>query len=1218
MFRVSDQTPEAQDERTAKPAFLRVFEDLRRRRSRSSYARLRRMERRVARRRPAGKGKLQRGDIAEPPPVLDLVTERRADRAAVQRMLVRASAVGPVWLLPEGVSAEEAPEASEPRDAPGAPDAGERRFAEVPRGRRGAPAKGRGTRRPLWTRAADTTVPPPPRPPRAETDQDTARAAEDADTDVTTKELYELLERLVDGGFAWMDDPPEPPRGRKPPPPPRFSRVRSLLWLRRCNPKSIREWLSEGETAPEHGTLPNTSEAQAAVINALRRVRLESARRRRDDLVERASRAADEPGSAVAPGRWELARSRFVVYWRNLASSAARTSRLVTLASGKATFGFLDEKVLTPLAFVVSLVVAAAPFTFAFVGLAAQQVNELVSVLVGALLVTVYLLTVFFFFLPWRPYLWLHHHRYLLDQQGRDSFENSTDQGFMGRHRARGVHLLNQLNNPQQDQARINEPGGPPGTHKIAVNALLDDLHRAYGAGRPGLRRRTGARPVLVYDQRRLDRVGRYLVWLIESERLRRAFPDPLLLVQVRDSELPPLVDGSIDAARNGKLPELTGTVSREGGEETSSPVREWTLRRYLSGVLGTERVITQYVGPLPGDGRGHTRRGTPEWVLNGPTLAGAWAAGAAGTTAVLVLFGMVFLPTVAQARNPCVQEGVWQPAGITRVGDQCVGVTFGDFVFHERLTEVTELIHEQNRAVDASGDPYVTIAHLAEMDVADPEDPSIAGAQGELLGLAYQQREHNRIKDARHPRIKLLIGNAGRGWEHSLVAAQEIVDRAGDERLGMDRPIAAVGFGHSVVPNSRAIQRVGEASLAMVGTTATFDDVAQYGAREHSEFYFPVSPPNSRIAVQAAHWARHGVAWSGADGVEHGLEAHETAVAIASGQTDAEGGEHEQYGPHLAREFIAAFQARGGQVWEGAGELDRGEYDGEGVLLYQSGDLETDTTYAEQLERLCTHENPPDLLYYAGRSADFTEFYRRFIRTGGEDCVGGHMTILGGDDISKFVSDEEGLIGSNAAHHSVFYTPLAPSGPWGAQGGTGGDAGGSDQGFYDDVNALLRDLYAEEDEDGDVSLAPKKDLPSIAHAAVASDALLVVSEALPTTGLSREELSARNPLRWIGLDRHPYLRTQEQYEEQRDLLHGRVKGTRNLTGVSGYIAFDAENDGNWFDGRMVQLVLVGPEVVNPETDDRQRQHVIQRCGMRNANTVEPGEQCLPVVSGDR
>jgi hypothetical protein len=72
----------------------------------------------------------------------------------------------------------------------------------------------------------------------------------------------------------------------------------------------------------------------------------------------------------------------------------------------------------------------------------------------------------------------------------------------------------------------------------------------------------------------------------------------------------------------------------------------------------------------------------------------------------------------------------------------------------------------------------------------------------------------------------------------------------------------------------------------------------------------------------------------------------------------------------------------------------------------------------------------------------------------------------------------------------------------------------------------------------------------------VASDALRLVSNALPLVEPSPEELSARSPPQWTG-----------------------------------------------------------PEVVNPETGDRQSQHVVQRCGMRNANTAEPAEQCLPVGS---
>src|SRR5690606_21007165 len=147
--------------------------------------------------------------------------------------------------------------------------------------------------------------------------------------------------------------------------------------------------------------------------------------------------------------------------------------------------------------------------------------------------------------------------------------------------------------------------------------------------------------------------------------------------------------------------------------------------------------------------------------------------------------------------------------------------------------------------------------------------------------------------------------------------------------------------------------------------------------------------------------------------------------------------------------------------------------------------------------------------------SDDFTRFYRDFMRSGGEECNGGGMTILGGDDISKFVSDSEVLIERNSVHHPVFYTPLAPSGPWGVHE-DGSD--GSDQGFYDDIDELVADLYQEDEEtpetgEGDSGMPSADRLPSVAHAAVGNDALLVVANALPATGLTREDLTGGNPL---------------------------------------------------------------------------------------------------------
>lgn len=386
------------------------------------------MEARVAHRRPAGKGKVQRGDLAEPPPVLDLVLDDATDHAEVRRMLVQQCAVDPVWVLPTPTGKSEG--TGEPTDPDGSvvgPGT-----AEDP----GTGQKAVSARNPReWFKKQESRLlRPQSRPELADTvPRGLPReryGAGDSETDVTTDEIYDYIERLVNEGFAWKDSPPKSKRGRKPPPSPRLSRLNSLLWLRRCDLTEIRSRASGDrfEKTPEHGRLENTSQGQTAVINGLREARLDHAIRYRAGLLDRAEQAGEGSDEEEPPSRGEILGATALVHWRRLARAAAVTSRWVTRISDKATFGLADEKILTPLAFVVSLVVTAAPF--AFVGLAAQKLNDagqllnnIVSLLTGISLAAVYLLTVFFFFLPWRPYRWLDHHRYVTDLGEDDSGE---------------------------------------------------------------------------------------------------------------------------------------------------------------------------------------------------------------------------------------------------------------------------------------------------------------------------------------------------------------------------------------------------------------------------------------------------------------------------------------------------------------------------------------------------------------------------------------------------------------------------------------------------------------------------------------------------------------------------------------------------------------------------------------------------------------------------
>ncbi|WP_159943530.1 MULTISPECIES: hypothetical protein [unclassified Nocardiopsis] len=155
-----------------------------------------------------------------------------------------------------------------------------------------------------------------------------------------------------------------------------------------------------------------------------------------------------------------------------------------------------------------------------------------------------------------------------------------------------------------------------------------------------------------------------------------------------------------------------------------------------------------------------------------------------------------------------------------------------------------------------------------------------------------------------------------------------------------------------------------------------------------------------------------------------------------------------------------------------------------------------------------------------------------------------------------------------------MFYTPLAPSGSWGA-----GDDTEGNRSFYRGVDRLVQGLYREEDDGGD--------------------------EDGSGTGGGSSDPSTGGLLQDLGLLGPPFLRGQEEYEAVRDTLFEEIKDIENTTGMSGYTAFAADVDGHWHPERMVQLVLVGPEVGG------ELQHVISSCGRTSASPPASAPDCV-------
>lgn len=386
----------------------------------------------------------------------------------------------------------------------------------------------------------------------------------------------------------------------------------------------------------------------------------------------------------------------------------------------RAEFDKLDDVVFTPVGY-WSSVLASVPVGAVVAG--AALFDNAVVLAGAAVLVLGFLGMLLCVRRPWHPFAWSNDHRYMdWDPQKEKEGDDSA-----GDHRSRGTHVLSKLRADREQPGEVEEGSEPPGLHRLAVNAFLDDLHHAYGvSGRrvPWPRRGRRQRPVLIFEADTVDRVTVYFVRLVEDERLRRSYPGPLVLVQVRGRGTPSVIDSPQDPARYRVLPEASGH------EPVHLSLHDWSRARQAAGGLGVTRLLRQPVGTLSENDEDLF---VPTRVFTVPALTGFWSAGAVGFLVVSYLV----VPPLAQ-RHECVDEGLFVPEGITTVGGwgdrACVGGTYGDFVFDDRLEEISEEIEKQNTKVDESDQAYVTIAYMAEMDTPGDDTYNTAVVQGELL----------------------------------------------------------------------------------------------------------------------------------------------------------------------------------------------------------------------------------------------------------------------------------------------------------------------------------------------------------------------------------------------------------------------------------------------------------------------------------------------------
>ncbi|MDK1476485.1 hypothetical protein QNO07_24295 [Streptomyces sp. 549] len=402
-------------------------------------------------------------------------------------------------------------------------------------------------------------------------------------------------------------------------------------------------------------------------------------------------------------------------------------------------------------------------------------------------------------------------------------------------------------------------------------------------------------------------------------------------------------------------------------------------------GPLRAAAVQVSDPGATPADG-------VPEWLdehpkipdRQGPTGSPRIAAALQSVTVVVAL-GLVYsglgaagvpLPTFAGGAQQC--PAMQFPS---RNGHGCLGLSDGTEPFSgmaEQYEPLLAMIARNNADVDtlaAHGHEVRTVVHLAPFTAGATFSELVeGGVLPELRGVALQQREL--IKEARNNSrkvgIRVLLANAGPLFGYAEEVAEHIRDRAADEKI-----VGVIGLGQSRPGTKKAIKALDGASLPMVGTSATADEMI-----EQSPQYYQVAPINRRAAQAAVSFLRH----EDSVALPDGRLGTAKSVVVVNDPDDP-------YSSNLGEDFVAAFRQEIGDSVSVLGYSPEG-----GRIPVSANDLATQACAALAKE-------PATVVFWAARAREMLAFLDEFRKV---PACGGRITVLGGDDLTNSLIQEE------------------------------------------------------------------------------------------------------------------------------------------------------------------------------------------------------------------
>ncbi|UGY93586.1 hypothetical protein [Streptomyces gobiensis] len=351
-------------------------------------------------------------------------------------------------------------------------------------------------------------------------------------------------------------------------------------------------------------------------------------------------------------------------------------------------------------------------------------------------------------------------------------------------------------------------------------------------------------------------------------------------------------------------------------------------------------------------------------------------------------------LPLFEDANRPC-PEGQFEAAD----GHGCLGLSDGSEPFagaSGEYNELLDMIRETNAEVTElaeRGQEIRTIVHFEPFTDGQTFSQLVeAGVLPELRGLALQQREA--LREARNNDkkvgIRVLLANSGPLFEEGERVAELIVAWMAEERI-----VGVVGLGQSRLGTKRAIKVLDRASLPMISTSATADEMT-----EQSPQYYQIAPGNRREARAAVSFVKHQEFVTLPDGSRR--RAKSTVVVHDP---------HDPYSSNLSADFEAEF---------------RKEVGGKVTMVDYSPDSEAVSSSVTDLaRRVCgaLRAEPATMVFWAGRAREMLAFLDEFRKS--PDCDA--ITVLGGDDLTNSLIKEENPVATYrelTLHHMAHAVP--------------------------------------------------------------------------------------------------------------------------------------------------------------------------------------------------